>query len=84
MVSPTIRNARLDMTPVELEQLLERNKHRQLVTGRWVHIVDTPHETAIALYYERRAEHLHGIFVCCTNEAASQFLGYAIEPYLLH
>lgn len=77
------RAASFRLTPQQLDVILAFNSEAGL-SGHWVHLVDTPYETAIAMLYQQKAIQLvHPVSVCSTTSAASGHLGLDVGPFLL-
>lgn len=77
------RGVSSSIMPDELDEILAFNR-RVGLSGHWVHLVDQPYETAIAMLYESKAALVqHPVSVCSTEERASHLLGLAVGSYLV-
>lgn len=75
------------VTPAELnctdvKELAETNRSKHGVRGRWVHLVNDPMSTAMAIMYKRETGEQQQIEAYSSIKAISEFFGYDITPYL--
>ena len=77
-----LRGADMRMTADEAELLAEMAINHHLTRGRWAFLADTPAGTALAMIYSDRVQTLHESRHFSTTEAASEYLGIDLRPYL--
>lgn len=77
------RRAKLKLNPQDMKRLVAVNHEMGLIKGRWVHLTDTPVETALAKTYQTSAKDLHEVEVYCTVSSVSDYLGLDVRPFLL-
>jgi len=76
------RQASADLTRDDVTELAELTKTTHKVKGRWIHLVNDPMPTAMAIQYKREVDEQQEVEAFSTIESASKFLGYNVEPYL--
>jgi len=76
------RYATLLLEPEDMTAMIKLNKKHHFALGRWVHLIDTPMETALAMLYKKHPELDHDMAHFISNESASAYLGYDIAPFL--
>jgi len=76
------REASADLKRDDVTELAKLTRTTHKVKGRWVHLVDDPLPTAMAIQYKREVDGQQEVEAFSTTESASKFLDYNIEPYL--
>ena len=77
-----MRAANMQVSMENLQELVEINRENNLVSGRWVCLVDTPMETALAMLYKSEKSDSHPMEVYSSTDAASAYLQHDVETAL--
>lgn len=77
-----MRNANMDVSHEEILELVAINKEKQIVSGKWVCLVDTPVETANAMIYRNEKSDTHAMELFSTEVAAAEYLGIDVATSL--
>lgn len=77
-----MRDANMQVSMENLQELVEINRENNLVSGRWVCLVDTPMETALAMLYKSEKSDSHPMEVYSSTGAASAYLQHDVEAAL--
>jgi hypothetical protein len=77
-----MREANMQVTIENLQELVEINREQHLVSGRWVCLVDTPTETALAMLYKNEKSDSHPMELFSSTQSASAYLQLDVEEAL--
>jgi len=77
-----MRTANMMISQENLQELVAINEKTGMVQGRWVCLVDTPIETALAMDYQQQKSDTHEMHYVSTEEQASNYLGIDVSDAL--
>ncbi len=69
------RCADIVMSPKDAEKLAHLLQEEISFTGRWAHLINTPHSAVSANEYDKHSAEFHGNGIFSSIEAAAEYLG---------